>query len=354
MKKITSPDGAAISTTYSLNSTTTKDPALVSREATSDALGRLVQVIENPGTSSQMTSYDYDAAGNLTLVCHGVEIKDHACATGVVEQRSYTYDWLSRLKSATNPETASLATNYNSYDGNGNLLTKTDPNNVMVSYTYDNWNRISKKTYSCKDNVSCPSAPNDELGRVSGTKQTVDSKAYSFGYDYGLAGLTRERYPSERIVSFEHDGAGRIKTVWNGEVDLGTKYTSSIAYASHGGITSLQFGTDSPPLDNGLYEQTCYNSRLHTTGVRVGTVAPAATCASQAGDLLVLGFGYGTDPTKNSGNLRSQTITADGHTFSQSYDYDGFNRLERASEGTDPEPMLHVLFDGGPISARSG
>jgi len=38
--------------------------------------------------------------------------------------RSFTYDDLGRLTSATNPENGTVQ--YSSYDGNGNLLTKVD------------------------------------------------------------------------------------------------------------------------------------------------------------------------------------------------------------------------------------
>lgn len=111
---------------------------------TSDAFGRLTQVLEPNGisqTSTMETDYSYDPLNNLLSVsqwggAHG--------ATGA-RTRSFTYDVLSRLLTATNPETGMVTY---SYDLNGNVLTKTDARSVSAVYSYDVLNRITSKTYS--------------------------------------------------------------------------------------------------------------------------------------------------------------------------------------------------------------
>ena len=59
--------------------------------------------------------------------------------------RIFTYDSLSRLLSATNPENG--ATGY-SYDANSNVVSKTDARGVAINYTYDALNRLTTKSYA--------------------------------------------------------------------------------------------------------------------------------------------------------------------------------------------------------------
>ena len=104
-----------------------------SRVTATDGLGRLVAVWEDPGGYNYQTTYQYDALDDLTQVNQGTET------------RSFLYDSLKRLVSATNPESGT--TSY-TYDGVGNLLTKTDARPKTTTYSYDALNRILQKTYS--------------------------------------------------------------------------------------------------------------------------------------------------------------------------------------------------------------
>src|SRR5438132_13358303 len=67
------------------------------------------------------------------------------------QHRYFTYDNLSRLKTAKNPEQVNtsgqqVATTYD-YDDASNLLTKTSPNGTSVGFTYDGLNREKTKTH---------------------------------------------------------------------------------------------------------------------------------------------------------------------------------------------------------------
>ena len=92
-----------------------------------------------------------------------------------------------------------------------------------------------------------------------------------------------------------------------------------------------------------LKEQTCYNSQLQVSGLRVGTLGFNADCSNQSSDLLALSYCYSSNCysiTNDNGNLQSQIINApysDGggaHTqaMTQSYGYDALNRLSTTSE----------------------
>jgi len=87
------------------------------------------------------TNYSYNALDDLTQVTQGSQT------------RTFVYDSLSRLTSATNPESGT--TTY-AYDGNGNLTSKTAPKpnqtspsvTVTTTYNYDALNRLTQKTYT--------------------------------------------------------------------------------------------------------------------------------------------------------------------------------------------------------------
>ena len=67
------------------------------------------------GSPNQGTSYSYSALDNLTRVTQGAQT------------RTFAYDSLSRLTSASNPESGTVAY---TYDNNGNLTQRTDARGV--------------------------------------------------------------------------------------------------------------------------------------------------------------------------------------------------------------------------------
>jgi len=112
-------------------------------QRTSDALGRLTEVMEPNGTSrsaSMETDYAYDALGNLLTVNQtGIAGVDTA------RLRSFSYDSLSQLRLATNPEHGTITYQY---DANGNVYYKTDARSVTTNFGYDSLNRLISRTYS--------------------------------------------------------------------------------------------------------------------------------------------------------------------------------------------------------------
>lgn len=130
---VTTPDNAAVTTVYSGNQITVTDQAGKSRKSVTDALGRLEEAYEDPFVLNYLTSYSYDVLDNLTGVVQGVQT------------RTFVYDSLKRLKSATNPESGTVSY---TYDNNGNLSTKTDARNITTTYQYDVLDRPTLRSYS--------------------------------------------------------------------------------------------------------------------------------------------------------------------------------------------------------------
>jgi YD repeat-containing protein len=87
------------------------DQASKKRRGVTDALGRLSSVVEDPDGLPYTTSHTYDGADNLRTVTQGGQT------------RTFVYDSLKRLTSATNPESGVVGY---TYDDNGNLLESTE------------------------------------------------------------------------------------------------------------------------------------------------------------------------------------------------------------------------------------
>lgn len=148
------PDSTYQDWTYSGNETTFQDENGNQWMRWADSRGNLIQVIE---PSSFMTNYAYDGFNNLWSV---TQWGGPANSPGS-RVRSFTYDGMSRLTSATNPESGTITYRY---DANGNLSSKTAPApntsiaqslTVTTLYGYDQLNRVISKTYP-HDSSSTP------------------------------------------------------------------------------------------------------------------------------------------------------------------------------------------------------
>jgi RHS repeat-associated protein len=135
--------------------------------------------------------------------------------------------------------------------------------------------------------------------------------------------LTTMVYPSGRRVSFGYDAAGRITSATGLKEGATTNYVSNASYAPHGAFSSLQIG-------GVRTEQWCYNSRMQPVAMRVGA-SVSTNCAWTTGDLLRLGYAYGS---ANNGNVQSQSVTRPSYSVTQSYTYDALNRLASFTEGS--------------------
>lgn len=276
--QVMTPDNAKVNTSYSGNKVTAKDQALKDRESTTDAFGRLVQVIEDPGTGglNYQTAYAYDVLDNLLTVTHGSQT------------RTFTYDSLKRLTQVVNPESGTLKYEY---DDNGNLTRRIDPRKVTTTplvyvettFAYDALNRVTSKSYNDGtpnilykyDAQALPSgAPNttifqrgesmgrlvsvtyggtaagsyygfDALGRVVQKVQQTDGINYQVDATYNRAGaMLSETYPSasiggsRRVVTHTFDGAGRPASLSTSGASV-----TGIQYASHGALSQQTYGT---------------------------------------------------------------------------------------------------------------
>jgi YD repeat-containing protein len=360
---VTTADGASMLTHYTGNTATVTDQAGKTKSTVTDALGRLIQVIENPtnvnGEPSLTTSYTYDALDDLASVTQGVQ------------HRYFLYDSLRRLIRNRDPEediNSNLAlldpitgnsqwSGSHTYDADGNMITKVDARNISVNYSYDALNREILRNYQ-SDPAGTPSIEHfydgkglvspgtnalgqvtkvissdpssgsytydsfSAVGHVLQSTQIVDGRSYQMQYTYDLDGnKITEKYPSLRVVASTMDSAGRVSSVSSPTSTV--PYADAIQYSPHGGITALLFG-------NGLWEHTNYDSsRWQAIEVGVGLTQGAS-------DLLQIKYDYGK--SINNGNILRQVITAPATQTGQNMlvthlaQYDAVNRLNGIQE----------------------
>lgn len=396
--RITTPDTASVNTNYNGNETTITDqhdPAVAghSRKTITDGLGRLKQVIEDPTTGglSYLTTYSYDALDDLITVSQGGQT------------RSFSYDSLKRLLSATNPESGNVCygtrvsgvCQADGYDDDGNLLHRTDARGVQANYTYDALGRMLTTSYA-NDSNSTPTVtysydPNitygkgrlssvsstvstsnytvfDALGRVKTASQVMGAQTYTMTYTYDLTGaITSMTYPSGNSVTNIYDTTGRL-TTFKGTLGGTTlrNYSTGIAYTSLGGMTQEKLETATP-----VYNKRFYNARGQLSEIREGLtpndtswqrgaiINSYSTCGGMCG-----GINSTTPMPDNNGNLKTQQVfipqvddaTYEQHydLFSQTYQYDSINRLQSVAEGSWQQTYGYDQYGNRKITSATG
>jgi YD repeat-containing protein len=195
---VTTPDNAVVTTAYSGNAVTVTDQAGKVRRSITDGLGRLARVDEPDGNNNldsggspvQPTYYSYDVLDDLIGVSQGVQT------------RTFVYDSLKRLTSATNPESGTVTYGY---DANGNLTSKLDPRSITTTIAYDALNRVTTKSYD--DNPQTPSVS------YFYDAQTLPGGAPSFSRGSSTGRLVAVTYGSSSEGTYRgYDQMGRVVT----------------------------------------------------------------------------------------------------------------------------------------------
>ena len=383
---VTTPDTAAVNTSYAANTFTVTDQAGKSRKSVTDGLGRLMEVYEDPNGVNYLTSYTYDTLDNLVKVTQGSQ------------QRFFMYDSFKRLIRARNPEqetysslTLSDPVTGNSlwsmgyqYDVNDNLIQKTDARGVVSTYAYDAFNRNTTIDYSdttavnpdikrfydgatkgigrfwynyagnelsIDSNVEKTVVESyDALGRPKVRRQSFKqngtwSEPFQTSRDYNLAGgVILQTYPSNHFVTYNYNSAGRLadkdaqNLAFKGNLGDGQErtYASGNTYSSWGSLTMERFGTQTP-----LYHKLQYNVRGQLWDVRVATGSDVNGSWNR-GCLQMFyesTYTHGASGPDNNGNVLKTNhyvpMDESSSTWAihdQFYSYDSLNRITSVAE----------------------
>ena len=378
--------------------TTVTDQAGKRRMSVTDALSHLVDVWE-PDSSNNLvneTAYVYDPLNNLVQVTQ----KGNS-AQSQWRIRSFNYDSLSRLTTASNPESGTITYRY---DNAGNVISKTAPapnqigtSTVSISYGYDADNRLTQKTYSdttptvqyAYDGSSltgCTVAPpiltdsnpveyrtamcdssgatswsHDSVGRILQERRKIGGSAglyttYAYNLDGSLASLTDV---TGRAITYTYSSAGRALTAQS--PGLGINYVKNATYAPFGGLTGMTHGSTS--TFGGITVQASYNNRLQplqmvsTTGTALTASDLALTsCPTTVGNTLHLVYGFSAGMADN-GNVVSIANCRDSNR-TQNFQYDNLNRIKQAyTSGPNWGETFTIdawgnLTNRGPVSGK--
>ena len=344
-----------------------------------DGLGRVSGVVEYPSSGSiYQTVYTYDGLDNLYS------------ANQSGQMRNFVYDSQGRLTCTYQPEMIPIGATpatpdracssggslngqglaySHTYDANGNVSSRTDSRGAIVTYGYDALNRITSKAYGgqpavqgnnayaftvappvvyCYDGneynantQTCISSggtspPANSHGRLTGVGSSVGSSfmlvdafgrtiliinqiigstgpGYATGFSYNLGGKpTSVTYPSGRTVNMSYDAAGMEIAVIGAKGSTSTTYVNSASYYANGGLKALTLG------NNIVSESNTFTPLLLPASISAGTASSS---------ILILGLTYFANR-----DVATQTINTGTATYSQSYGYDGVNRLTSAVE----------------------
>lgn len=332
-----------------------------SHSRTFDALNRLYQDI---GAINQITTYAYDANGNLTRITDPLNrqtnqtydalnrlITSTDAANGLSR---YGYDAVDQLVKVTDPNTLitqyqrdglgnlnvqvspDTGTTINSYDAAGNLTLHADAKGQQANYSYDALNRVSGIAYTglpaqsigyvydqgtngvghlttVTDVTGATTYAYDAHGRLASDTHVTHGASYTTSYGYDVQGrLASLTYPSGRVVSYGFDSMGRINQISTTLNNVSTILASNISYEPFGGIHSFTFG-------DGLTAPVQSYVRQRDSDGRI---------ASYTLNGKVMNIGYNT-----ASELLSITDPAQP-TLAASYSYDPMSRLTGYLQGS--------------------
>ncbi len=308
-----------------------------------------------------VTQYSYDALGNLINVTQKGD--PGVSPSSQWRVRNFTYDSLSRLLTANNPESGQISY---SFDVDGNLLQKTSPAanqtgtaTQTISYCYDQLHRVTGKAYSAQtcQGTQLPAGTAvvsytydqgangigrmthlshqagsgtytyDNMGRIATEQRIISGITKNMSYTYQINGSIKTiTYPSNATITYApwNNGTATVSSLQEAK-DLGNNinYVTSATYQADGQITGFVSGNSG--TFSGITNSFSYNKRLQP--VAMSAASPSQTVLSLSYDFHI---GNG-----DNGDVYGITNNRDA-TRNQAFTYDSLNRLISAQNaGTD-------------------
>lgn len=248
------------------------------------------------GNSATKVSYEYDHRGNKSKMI------DPSCGT-----IRYEYDAYGNLLKMSSQKNGT--TTYN-YDPSGLLLSRkiVDANGDVVEtqWIYDNTRgRKGTLKHIAHGTSHLTDYSYDAMLYLESVSETIDGERYETFYEYDPAGREmRKTYPSGMVVENRYSNSGFLKSLYDAEDDK--MLWNSISADAAGNLTDYQIG-------NGLHTRLGYDEDLKYLN-SIYTYNNKKTFQN---------YSYQYD---DFGNLINRSKYS-GSMVSESFEYDGFNRL---------------------------
>jgi len=247
----------------------------------------------------------------------------------------YEYDAFNRLVRITYPPATTGATRLFetlAYDGDGNVLSRTDTANRTTSYAYDDVNRVTSVTDA--DNKPTSFAY-DPLGRLTSLTDAI-TQQYQFAYD----ALGRQIQMTRGGVSMNHvyDEVGNRtqRTDYNGVV---TNYT----YDNLNRLTTIAYPTRTVTY---LYDPLNNLTRATNENGSVYVGYDNRYRVSSFSDPFYYGISYNYDAVGNRTKLK-----VNGTTYA-TYTYDGANRMTNIADSANLN-FVHTYDAANRLTSRT-
>lgn len=248
---------------------------------------------------SQTVTMSYDSHGNvITIDGPRTDVSDvttftyYTCSTGAE---------CGQLQSMTNA--LGHTTNYTSYDDHGRLLSITDANGLVTSYTYDARGRILSITQTPTTGAARVTTYTYDLAGQILTITTPDSLVQTHAYDaaHNLTSIT-DSFGNK--IEFVYDLVGNVIEEKMLDSSSQLRSQTTMAYDDWKRVTSINSG--------GFVSQMTYDL---------------------VGNLTSTTDGAGHSKTTAYDLLQRPTVTTDALSAQTTYTYDGQNNVTSATVG---------------------
>jgi len=220
-----------------------------------DSLDRLTTKAAPAGT----LSYSYDGAGNLASIS-----SNHA--NGVLV--SYAYDELNRLSTVEDSRLQGSNTTTYTYDPASNVATVAYPNGLQSTFTYDQLNRVTGMNSSISGYTYTLGATGNRTQAVESTGRTIN---WSYDGIYRLTNETISNDPSKNngSASYSLDPVGNRLSL---NSSLPGVESGSFGYNADDEVSTETYDLNGNTLATGGKSFT-YDLENHLTSMNGGTVA---------------------------------------------------------------------------------
>ncbi len=304
------------------NRAITTKPRLNVQRSTYDSRNRLDSVVDHHGNT---TRFEYDVNNNLR---HQYSPAARASGETHVE---YTYDTLNRKRSHIQHKAGGNLVSSYVYDAEGNLTQINDASGQVFTQSYDELNRLDVETFPASDDIISIVHTYDENNNMDVVTETKPAGIEVSDYDYDLLDRLIGHNQRGHIVSYTYDNNGNRTNVTapGGSTTYTYDSRNRLATATAGGAPTP---TSYTYLQNGWTDVV-----THANGTSVDydyyPDGQTQTITNRSGASVVSSFAYLYDVNNNrTQQIETQTGFSAAQVLTTDYVYDTLDRLESYTE----------------------